>query len=61
MNLLPIPVLDGGQIVLTAAELILRRPLHPRVVYHYQMVGNVIILGLMFFALFNDILFFARG
>lgn len=61
MNLLPIPVLDGGQIVITVVEMLLRRPLHPRVVYHYQMIGNVIILGLMFFALFNDILFFARG
>lgn len=61
MNLLPIPVLDGGQIVLSVAEILRRRPIHPRVVYHYQMVGNVIILGLMFFALFNDILFFARG
>lgn len=61
MNLLPIPVLDGGQIVLTLAEMIARRPLHPRVVYRYQMLGNVIIIGLMFFALFNDILFFARG
>lgn len=61
MNLLPIPVLDGGQIVLSLTELITRRPIHPRFVYHYQMVGNVLILGLMFFALFNDILFFARG
>ncbi|MEX2444390.1 MAG: RIP metalloprotease RseP [Alkalispirochaeta sp.] len=61
MNLLPIPVLDGGQIVLSLVEMLRRKPVHPRVVYHYQMVGNVIILGLMFFALFNDILFFARG
>ncbi|MDA3949952.1 MAG: RIP metalloprotease RseP [Spirochaeta sp.] len=61
MNLLPIPVLDGGQIVLSAIELTTRKPLHPQFVYHYQMVGNVIILALMFFALFNDILFFARG
>ncbi|HKL20899.1 MAG TPA: RIP metalloprotease RseP, partial [Tichowtungia sp.] len=61
MNLLPIPVLDGGQILLSAIELTSRKPLHPRFVYHYQMVGNVIILALMFFALFNDILFFARG
>jgi regulator of sigma E protease len=61
MNLLPIPVLDGGQIVITLAEMVMRRQVHPRFVYHYQLVGNVIILGLMFFALFNDILFFARG
>lgn len=61
MNLLPIPVLDGGQIVLSLVEVVTRRPLHPRFVYHYQLVGNVIIIGLMFFALFNDILYFARG
>lgn len=61
MNLLPIPALDGGQIVLNAVEIISRRPLHPRLVYNYQLVGNVIIMGLVFFALFNDILFFARG
>ncbi len=61
MNLLPIPVLDGGQILLSLLEMVARRPLHPRLVYHYQLVGNIIILALMFFALFNDILFFARG
>lgn len=61
MNLLPIPVLDGGQIVLSLLEMMSRRPLHPRFVYHYQLVGNVLILALMFFAFFNDILFFARG
>ncbi|MFP4211778.1 MAG: RIP metalloprotease RseP [Alkalispirochaeta sp.] len=61
MNLLPIPVLDGGQIVLSFLEMIKNGPLHPRFVYHYQVVGNVIILALMFFALFNDILFFTRG
>ncbi|TVR67599.1 MAG: RIP metalloprotease RseP [Spirochaetaceae bacterium] len=60
MNLLPIPALDGGQIVLTFVEIISRRPLHPRLVYRYQVIGNVIILGLLFFAVFNDILFFAR-
>jgi len=61
MNLLPIPALDGGQILLSLAEGIRRKALHPRFVYRYQVVGNVLILGLMVFALFNDILFFARG
>ena len=61
MNLLPIPALDGGQIVLTLFEILTRRPLHPRLVYRYQVIGNVIILGLLFFAVFNDILFFARS
>ncbi len=61
MNLLPIPVLDGGQIVLNLLEIASRRPLDPRLVYRYQMVGNIIIICLMFFAFFNDILFFAGG
>ncbi|MCG8477566.1 MAG: RIP metalloprotease RseP [Spirochaetales bacterium] len=61
MNLLPIPVLDGGQILLTVVEIMRRKPLNPRVIYRLQVVGSVIIIGLMFFAFFNDILFFARG
>ncbi|POQ98311.1 hypothetical protein AU468_13930 [Alkalispirochaeta sphaeroplastigenens] len=61
MNLLPIPALDGGQILLSGLELLTRKPLHPRLVYHYQVAGNIIIIGLMFFAVFNDILFFARS
>ena len=61
MNLLPIPVLDGGQIVLTLIEVVSQHPVSPRFVYRYQMIGNVLILGLMFFAFFNDFLFFARG
>lgn len=61
MNLLPIPALDGGQIILSLSEAIVRKPLHPRLVYRYQMIGNAIIIALMFLALFNDVLFFARG
>lgn len=61
MNLLPIPVLDGGQIVLNLLEIFGRKPLNPRLVYHYQLIGNIIIIGLMFFAFFNDIVFFAGG
>ena len=57
MNLLPIPVLDGGQIVLYAVEGLSRRPLHPRVVYRYQMIGTAIVLALIAFAFFSDILF----
>lgn len=61
MNLLPIPALDGGQIVLATAEVVRRRPIHPKIVYRYQLVGNALILVLMVLALFNDILFFAGG
>ncbi|MFW5685769.1 MAG: site-2 protease family protein [Spirochaetota bacterium] len=59
MNLLPIPVLDGGQIVLAGVEWIRRKTLHPRSVYRYQLVGSVLVFALLFFALFGDILFLA--
>ncbi len=57
MNLLPIPALDGGQILLFLFEMIVRRELSPKLVYRYQMVGTVLILSLIGFALFSDILF----
>ena len=59
MNLLPIPVLDGGQIVLVIIELIRRKPPRPRFIYRYQMIGSVMIVAILFFALFGDILFVA--
>ena len=59
MNLLPIPVLDGGQIVLSTVEWIRKRPPRPRFLYRYQMVGGIIIVAILFFALFGDILFLA--
>ncbi len=60
MNMLPIPVLDGGQILLSAFEGVTRRPLRPRFVYRYQMIGTAIVLVIIGFAFFNDILFLAR-
>lgn len=57
MNLLPIPALDGGQILLFVFEMVTRRDLSPKFVYRYQMVGTVLILSLIGFALFSDILF----
>ena len=60
MNLLPLPVLDGGQIVLFTVEIIRRKPLSPRVIGVFQTTGIVIIAGLMLFALFGDIMFLSR-
>lgn len=59
MNLLPIPVLDGGQIVLAGFEWVRGRTPHPRTIYRYQMVGSLLVFALLFFALFGDILFLA--
>jgi regulator of sigma E protease len=60
MNLLPLPILDGGMIILFAVEGFRRKPLPPRAIYVFQTVGVVIIFGLMIFAIFGDILFLAR-
>ncbi|MDH3591203.1 MAG: RIP metalloprotease RseP [Planctomycetota bacterium] len=55
LNMLPIPILDGGQIVLLCAEKIRGKPLPERIVGYYQMVGLALILGLMVLAFRNDI------
>jgi regulator of sigma E protease len=60
MNLLPLPVLDGGMIVLFIIEAIKGKPMHPRTISAFQTVGVVLIFGLMIFAVFGDILFLVR-
>jgi regulator of sigma E protease len=60
MNLLPLPVLDGGMIVLAVVEWIRRKPLHPKAIRVFQTVGVALISGLMIFALFGDIMYLTR-
>ena len=60
MNLLPLPVLDGGMIVLFLVEGIRRKPLHPRFIAAFQTVGVILIAGLMIFAVFGDILYLVK-
>jgi regulator of sigma E protease len=55
MNLLPIPILDGGQIVFQVAEWIRGRPLSDRVYIVGQQAGLIAIVLLMGVALFNDL------
>ena len=55
MNLLPIPILDGGHLMLLAYEGIRRRKLSSREVQGAQMVGLAIILTLFVLVMFNDI------
>ncbi len=61
MNLLPIPVLDGGQILLFLAEGLSGRKPNPSLLYRYQMIGTIIVFALIIFATMNDILFFSRN
>ena len=55
-NLLPIPVLDGGQLAIITAEGVMGRPLGEKALGAFQMFGLVIILSLMVFAFYNDIM-----
>ncbi|MCX7656781.1 MAG: site-2 protease family protein [Treponemataceae bacterium] len=57
MNLLPIPALDGGLFLLFFIEGIFRKPLHPKLVYAFQMLGSLFILTLLVFSLFGDLAF----
>ena len=54
LNLLPVPVLDGGHLVFSAIEVIKGAPLSMRKMEIAQQVGMVLLLCLMVFALFND-------
>ncbi len=54
-NLLPLPVLDGGQLMFLGIEAIRRRPVSTRVTELVQQVGFVMIIGLLLFVTFNDV------
>jgi regulator of sigma E protease len=54
-NLLPIPGLDGGHIVFTLFEIITGRKPSDRFMIGAQMIGMILLLGLMMLAFGNDI------
>lgn len=55
MNLLPIPALDGGHVMFLLYEMAIGKPAPQRVMEVAQMVGMVLLLGLMLFANGNDV------
>lgn len=54
LNLLPIPILDGGQLMYYIAELIKGSPVPERVLEIGQQVGMTLLIMLMLFAFYND-------
>ena len=54
MNLLPIPILDGGQIFFCLIEGIRRKPLSMKMQIALQNVGFILLMSLMLFAFWND-------
>ena len=57
LNLLPIPVLDGGHLMFYTAELLAGRPVPEKIQALGYQVGLFLVLGIMMLALYND---FAR-
>jgi regulator of sigma E protease len=55
INLFPIPVLDGGQLVLMGAEAVRRRPLRERSIENFQKLGFAMVMALVVLATYNDL------
>ena len=55
INLFPIPILDGGHLMIFLYEGIFKKPPADRVIKFFMAIGLLILLGLMVFATFNDI------
>lgn len=62
INLLPIPILDGGHMLFYTIELIIRRKLSQRFIEISQKVGMGVLIAIMALAFFNDItrMFFGK-
>ena len=55
LNLLPIPVLDGGHLLFILIEAIIRRPVSSKTKLVVQQIGMALLLALMVFVIINDI------
>ena len=60
MNLLPIPALDGGLILISLGEMVSGKSVRPRFFYRYQLVGFAFVFGLIILTTFNDVFFFIK-
>ena len=56
LNLLPIPLLDGGHLLFYLVEFVTRKPVPESVRLWGQQLGLVLLLGLMGLAVFNDVM-----
>jgi regulator of sigma E protease len=55
INLLPVPVLDGGHIVMNTIEMIIRRPVHQKIQEWLYRIGAGLVIALMGYGLLSDI------
>ena len=55
LNLLPVPLLDGGHLMYYFVEIVKGRPVSDRAIELGQRVGMALLLVMMAFALYNDV------
>ena len=55
INLFPVPVLDGGHILMNTVELIIRRPISAAVQMWFYRIGATLVMGLMGYAMLSDV------
>ena len=58
INLMPIPLLDGGHIFFNTIESLTRRKINPKIQNFFNRIGFLILISLMVFAIYNDIINF---
>jgi regulator of sigma E protease len=56
LNLFPLPILDGGQILFVLIEKLIRRPIPEKIQIIFQQIGVGALLFLMIFAVYNDLI-----
>jgi regulator of sigma E protease len=59
MNLLPIPLLDGGSILLFVIEIVRRKAAKVKTVLRYQTVGIVTVAAIFLLSTVGDFIFFS--
>ncbi|MGI6377981.1 RIP metalloprotease [bacterium] len=57
MNLLPFPALDGGKIIITLVEMVIRRRVNPKFEGVLNAIGFLLLMGFMLVVTFKDIFF----
>ncbi|HYM35140.1 MAG TPA: site-2 protease family protein, partial [Steroidobacteraceae bacterium] len=55
LNILPVPALDGGHLIIILVEAVLGRELSQKFKLRFQQVGVTVLLLLMVFMVFNDL------
>ena len=56
LNLLPIPMLDGGHLMYYLIVFIIGKPISDKIQLVFQQIGMTLLILLSFFALYNDLL-----